>query len=173
MAGTSGLGALIGLVGGTISGAKCGILEIGADIEHPPVHVRRVFEQWHTGRFINGVNERIAALTSESSIIASSTATLELQDLVVVVTGVRAPAEGQILCGVRLTASVKWSVIRSTDKEFLDGGTSKAVRGGSSVSVDRWLHNDEAMREDIGWLLDDLVAAIAADLSSAGISIAR
>jgi hypothetical protein len=165
--GTGGLGALVGLVAGTRYGAICGAAVAEANVEDPSAHLKHLFETVDTKRFKAALEERLLELrprTQDSHFRDAIDTLLEIEEVEVLIGPTKHEAADHALCSFGLSGGAKWRALRSSDGQLLDEAMSTASRGASLKSFKEWLQDEDAVRAEMGLLLDDVGRAIADDL---------
>ena len=168
-AGAAAVGGVIGLPLGIKLGLACGTAVAEAGIEDPPAHVNRLFETVDGKHFRRALEARLQDLRPgvlDPSTAASADTVLELQKVTIVIgqrkSGSRDSSSPS--CPPGLSGRAKWRALNSADHTVLGDTTTDWSRPTTSESFKDWLQNEDAMRMDIGLLLDELGSRVADEM---------
>lgn len=159
--------AVIGGVLGAWKGAVCGSAISAAEIEDPAAHVKNLFDGIETGKLRWAIEARLEYLKPDSagsSAVAVPDTLLEVADVVIAIGEARRQSEEKETCPPGLSATAKWRALRSADNTVLAEMTTKWSRRATAERFKDWLRNEDAVRSDLGLLLDELGIAIADEL---------
>jgi hypothetical protein len=146
---------------GLWSGAVCGAAVADAELENPADEFRRIGQSVKAENFRRALVERLQELRPsppDSSAPSRADAMLEIFEVNINVTG------DLPHCAPTLSGSAKWRALRSADNKVLGAVTTKWSRRAASETFKQWLRNEDAVRTDLGLLLDELGIAIADEL---------
>jgi len=165
LAGTAAVGGIVGLPLGIRMGIVCGSAVADAGIEDPAAHIDRIVNAVDAKQFTRAVEARLQDLRPgvlDSPAVTSDYTVLELQKVTVVIN--RLGNSSSSSCPPGLSGIAKWRARKSTDNTVLGDTTTEWSRPPTSQSFKDWLRNEDAMRMDIGLLLDELGVAVAVEL---------